>query len=252
MSTPNPVKTYYALPAEDGGLDPAQVREVLDEYPDGFTNQQLAQRFGVSSPQMSAVLQILKNEGLISSGGGSNTWSLVARNGKRPPPNTPEVRQKATQAVKDRAIVSGRWGGTEADRRRIRIWAIEQRPDLGQSMMGQLKTAVVEAYYEAHPDAPRLDGVTEWPQTKTRKTSRPRKRKGLVKKPVPAKRGTDEIEVTRDYRHPDTGLMVRMHLNGIAEVSVPKQPKVRLDVAQLRALAKIADRIEEMNRVMGH
>jgi ATP-dependent Clp protease adapter protein ClpS len=46
--------------------------------------------------------------------------------------------------------------------------------------------------------------------------------------------------------------MVRMHLNGIAEVSVPKQPKVRLDVAQLRALAKIADRIEEMNRVMGH
>jgi len=167
--------------------------------------------------------------------------------------HTADRTERAAKTNRARAVASGRIGGTKADRQRIREWASLNGYD--QSPVGQLKTEVVVAYYEAHPDAVHLDGKTDWP-TKPPRSARRKKTRAKAKKapatPAPRKpKVIDEIEVTRDYRHPLTGLRVSLHLDGTAEVSVPKQPKIKMTVAQLRALASIAARAEEMNRVMG-
>jgi len=237
----NPVNTYYAMPAEpDGWLDPARVREVLGEYPEGFSAAQLAERFGVPTAQMSTVLQTLKHEGLIWAGG-TNIWNLVPpSNGTKPPDRI----HRAVKTNRKLAMASGRWGGTKEDRRRIREWANANGFD--QSATGQLKAKVVAAYYEAHPGEQRLDGKTNWPKAKPRSGRKP----SSPRRSPARKTTTDEIEVLRVYRHGE--LTVQMHQDGIAEVSTGKQQsRLWLTAEQWRSLVKIAERVEEMNRVMG-
>jgi hypothetical protein len=59
----------------------------------------------------------------------------------------------------------------------------------------------------------------------------------------------DTMEISRRYRY--AGLTVEVTLDGIAEIMVPKMPKIKLTEDQLKGLIKIAGQIEEMNRVMG-
>ena len=66
-------KDIAKLRAERNGLEVNEIRDVLGEYPNGFTAHQLSERFGVTVPHVSTLLQNLKREGLIQAGG-SNTW----------------------------------------------------------------------------------------------------------------------------------------------------------------------------------
>jgi hypothetical protein len=59
----------------------------------------------------------------------------------------------------------------------------------------------------------------------------------------------DRMEISRRYRF--AGLTVEVSLDGIAEIMVPKMPKIKLTEDQLKGLIKIAGQIEEMNKVMG-
>lgn len=76
--------------------------------------------------------------------------------------HTPEAREKAAQTARQLATEQGRWGGTQEQRTAIRTWAIDQ--GLDQAATGQLKGSIVEAYYVAHPDAPRLGEETTEPK----------------------------------------------------------------------------------------
>lgn len=147
---------------------------------------------------------------------------------------------KAIQTNRESAVTQGRWGGTQKDRQRIRDWANANGYE--QSNLGQLKTEVVNAYYEANPDEERLDGVTNWPKTKTRKKSR--KRRTVAS----AKINPDKLVMSRTYRL--GGITVEV-TDDITEISIPHMPKIKLDREQLRALARITAQVEEMNHVMG-
>lgn len=58
-------------------------------------------------------------------------------------------QRKGAALARERAVESGRFGLPKELRDKIRLWAVGH--SLDQSVKGQLKTEVVEAYFTAHP-----------------------------------------------------------------------------------------------------